>query len=337
MTCSDLNTLIQECIQKHKEGVSLNKLQEEYNLPRARLSKEMKAVGYIPTRRFSQLDNLEALIKEYVESGKTISLSSLGEKYGICPNTITKYLKNGDIKTGQVLDSNYNPDYYHFFYLTNYLSVENIHNFPCKGKVKTNPFYPINTDEAQYWIGYLAGDGSLYKGKRNSYYTSLNSIDLEVMEQFKEFLGDVSINRFKYNSGYRSRSPLYNISFSNRNIYTYLNTIGITPNKTHSLELKVPLSFSFIRGIFDSDGCITKARNNSIFVRIGTASEIFANQIKTFLLEWGILAKVRRRMDKDSFYEVCISHKENIRRLYCYMYGNDPKYFLKRKRVKFEM
>lgn len=119
-----------------------------------------------------------------------------------------------------------------------------------------NFFEEINTEEKAYWAGFIAADGNIRKDFHKM-RIELNIQDKEHLEKFKKNIeGNMPIReniRFNNHSCY--------IDLNSVKICKDLNKIGITPNK--SLTLDVNLSMikkecihHFYRGYFDGDGSL---------------------------------------------------------------------------------
>lgn len=134
-----------------------------------------------------------------------------------------------------------------------------------------NYFDTIDTEEKAYWLGFLFADGNISKssymrknGKiKNGVYkieVSLKSEDTEHLEKFAKALNynkPIKISKASFD---KKRCRL---QFNNKHMWTTLNALGCTPNK--SLTLNFPklemfknkwLIYSFIRGYVDGDGNI---------------------------------------------------------------------------------
>lgn len=106
-----------------------------------------------------------------------------------------------------------------------------------------------------YAIGLLATDGNLSKDGRHFDFTSN---DIQLVKTFKKCLNLVDVKIGTKTSG--SAGKRYpRIQFSNVKLYQELLKIGLTPNKSKTIdELKIPEKyfFDFLRGCFDGDGTI---------------------------------------------------------------------------------
>ncbi len=91
--------------------------------------------------------------------------------------------------------------------------------------------------ELAYLIGLLATDGNLSKDGR---HITMRSSDLQLLITFKKCLHLTNkIARSKNNN--LARKPSYRIQFGNVQLYRWLLTIGLFPNKTYTIgSLKIP-------------------------------------------------------------------------------------------------
>lgn len=187
-------------------------------------------------------------------------------------------------------------------------------------KVNFNPFLDLRSPDVQYWLGYLAADGNVY-GNRVRIYTNK---DPEHLKEYISFIGaDLRLEK--------NGKDNYCVSFCNRHVVNYLIGLGITPNKSKTLSINMPLTFSFLRGVFDGDGHITQRSKNYTEVGIATASLIFKEQICNFLYYKDIYYRVSYF---NPCYRITISKKLNVRKFYYLLYESGS-YFLDRKRIKF--
>lgn len=333
---------IQNYIEAHKSGNSVRALAKIAGIKKETLTKYMIQFGYTPTIKTKidlRINKLESALNIYLNSNKTIDVKTLAKEIDVAPESLSAYIKSKNHTVGRVND-NIILEYNDLVnYLNTYPQKNNITNHPCKGNVKVNPFYPINTDAAQYWLGYLAGDGCLTTQKRNGYYISVTSTDEETVLNYIDFVktkiccSKRNKNLFK-NKG--KCKDAYTLTFANRNIFEYLLDCGITPKKSLNLSLNIPLSFPFLRGLIDSDGCITvkNKTSSSLCISIVTASKTFCKQIFKFLKENGIESTISESNSSrdNTLYSVRIHNKINILRMYSYMYNDLTTYYLSRKK-----
>ena len=124
-----------------------------------------------------------------------------------------------------------------------------------RGRQK-NKNYEINwVPELAYAIGLLVTDGNLSKDGRHLDFTSN---DIQLVKTFKKCMHLTGVKIGTKTSGFTNkRYP--RIQFSNVKLYQELLKIGLTPNKSKTVnKLKIPNKyfFDFLRGCFDGDGTI---------------------------------------------------------------------------------
>lgn len=108
--------------------------------------------------------------------------------------------------------------------------------------------------EFAYAVGLLTTDGSLSIDGR---HINLTSKDIDQIKTFARILGLQNKIGLK-SSTYNPKGTYYQIQFGNVELYKFLLSIGLTPNKTNILgRLKIPDKFfaDFLRGHLDGDGC----------------------------------------------------------------------------------
>lgn len=111
--------------------------------------------------------------------------------------------------------------------------------------------------ESYYWLGFLAADGNLYKGKRCKYYrlsVGVHEKDIDHLQQFISFLeytGTIIVRK-----KVRFHIIYLRINEEERN---RLASLSIVPNKSLSLkppELNEQQNLAYIKGYIDGDGCV---------------------------------------------------------------------------------
>lgn len=185
-----------------------------------------------------------------------------------------------------------------------------------------NPFENASQADKGYWVGYIAGDGYLTHNKNA---VSIVSTDEEVILQFQDFVGDL----LKIYKQVRVTKDIYLGRFSNKEGKEYLTRLGITTKKSLTLDLKVKMDWNIVRGLFDSDGNISK---NGF--KITTGSSFLKDKLILFFNSEGFSTRITI---KGKYFDVFIKSdykpmKEVISRLKDKLYPEDCKYYLKRKR-----
>lgn len=183
------------------------------------------------------------------------------------------------------------------------------------------------TREEYYYLGLLITDGCI---SNNCLTFGLQEKDLYMLDQFAKFLGSkVRVNSYFHK---RHNKLQYQVSIRNKSICDNLSKLAIFVDKSHNLELKIPLNFDILRGIIDGDGCVSLCRNLAI-VSIATMSKKFADQLHEFLIDNGINNKIRMRKS-DGLLSVHIVQQKLVFQLYKLLY-NGTNLYLQRKKDKY--
>ena len=197
-------------------------------------------------------------------------------------------------------------------------------NLPMEGSggknaiIQYNPFESWD-ENAQYWFGYIAGDGNLSSKK---YSISICSQDLEHLTKYKDWL-----KLDKMHISKRGKSPRGIVLFGNKDTHKCLIDRGLTPNKSLTLELNIPFTPHILRGLFDADGCARNKRNRS---KITSGSIKLLQQIQTYLIEHTINSFIAVQCGKT----YCISISGHSDKDFYNLLYKDASVYLERKEEK---
>ena len=168
----------------------------------------------------------------------SISLTEMGKREKVDRRTLAKHFKE--------------------------LGIE-IVNKQNRSKINEHIFDQINSEEKAYWLGFIFADGyisssPLRKDVKSVYQfeLSLGIKDIEHLNKFKIF---IDYEKDIITDGNRCRFVI-----ANKHLWTTLNELGCTPNKSLSLIFPIipqDLVRHFIRGYFDGDGCISRYVHNT--------------------------------------------------------------------------
>jgi len=181
-----------------------------------------------------------------------------------------------------------------------------------------------------YFLGWMASDGNISKDFRN---VKLAITDQEIVQKFQTFFQAGVI----YKKNYNQKKDLFIYCICSIKLAQYLNTLGITPAKTYSLELtesiwKSPYVSHFLRGFFEGDGHIRNtptARGGKRYeAGFTSASPLLVNQLQSFLKTQGIEVKCSQ---KQKTFRLRISGKENLKRFTDFIYNDCDNWVLERK------
>ncbi len=185
-----------------------------------------------------------------------------------------------------------------------------------------------------YATGLLTADGNLSSDGRHIIFVSK---DLDLIHIFKKCLG--LTNKISKKSGGYSKDKskkYYFVQFGSVRLYNFFKNIGLTPNKSKTIEkLLVPREYfsDFLRGLIDGDGHIHFFRHPEsqflqLNLRIISGSYSFLNWIrKTVHNYFGVLGKIRivQRAYELNYY------KRDSKKIFRKIYNSDKILYLKRK------
>lgn len=191
--------------------------------------------------------------------------------------------------------------------------------------VKKNPFITGKKD-ASYWIGFISGDGNIYKTRVK---IGLAPKDIDHLKDYIKFLS-YELNILTDTNGEGKETKV--VQFKNKRIANWFRSMGIVENKSLTLEVNPKiLNWDFIRGVFDADGSIAIVGNRRLSVQIATASEKFRDQLISFLESQGL--KPTSSYNND-IYIVRVCKQEDILNFWIKAYA-DSNYYLSRKAIRF--
>ena len=189
--------------------------------------------------------------------------------------------------------------------------------------VKDNPFTNLQDPIVQYWLGFLSADGGVFE---NRISLGLQEKDKRHIEKFVEFLGnELTIRKVCKDHKYYS----YVCSFRSRECSDFLKNLGITSNKSFTLDYNNEITIDFLRGVIDGDGYIRKTFEE---VSILTGSKVFAYQLKEAIHKlFNMIASIRIiKRGNSEYYTIGIYGRNRVRIILKKLYQNAP-IFLDRK------
>jgi intein/homing endonuclease len=199
--------------------------------------------------------------------------------------------------------------------------------------MKSNSFADLSNPDTFYWLGLLATDGCVTK--INTVILDLKAEDKHILESYVKYLNSpVKIVTTTHYTGIKS----FRVGFSDKNIRETLESYGISKRKTLTLDFKLNINFDFLRGLIDGDGCVSFMNNKKgIRLQIASASDVFINQIQSFLIDKGFspIISINTKGRKNKLYILSIYKQQELYNLYQCMYYKDGLPYLHRKRVKY--
>jgi DNA-binding transcriptional regulator WhiA len=147
-------------------------------------------------------------------------------------------------------------------------------------------FSNIDTHNKAYLLGWLFSDGYVC---RNPYGYTLG-IALQASDKY--ILDFMAAELNLPESKVRPYKNSYKLCVNEKTVCEDLIRLGVIENKSHT-DIHVPsipeeFLSSFIAGVFDGDGCITKKQGKYFSVSICSNSKIYLEEIKNILQKYDI-------------------------------------------------
>lgn len=209
-----------------------------------------------------------------------------------------------------------------------------------KRVLQHNPFDNINDKNVQYILGFICADGTIYDSKfaKNQIAIQIQRRDRELLEKMINIINP-KIRIRDYQKFLKKTGKTYEysiITFSYKEMYESMLNYGITPRKSFTLNLNIPITWDLLRGIIDGDGCLSlrhRMHNKTAgtWVRrisIYTGSIEFKNQICSFLSENNI--KYNISFKKENLFAIEVSNGRSIITMLNNLY-TDAQIYLQRK------
>lgn len=200
-----------------------------------------------------------------------------------------------------------------------------------------NYFDVIDSHDKSYWLGFLFADG--YNSNKDI-VIQLKDSDIEVLNQFKiDIESNTELkNKTIFNKQINKNTYSVRLCISSQHMCKMLNDIGMVKCKSKILKFpNISKEFipSFIRGVFDGDGCIY-IKNRSSKKGLDASFSIYSESpefllgiqsaLKLFGIEIGIRAKA-----------IGTGDLKKVKKIYDLMYTNCGSRRLERKYEKYKM
>ena len=185
-----------------------------------------------------------------------------------------------------------------------------------------NPF-EINSPERDYWLGWILSDGCVVKDATHA-YVYLACLDLDILLKFKEFCGSrAKLNKFKYITPKSKETKImYKVVINSQELVAFFaNNYGICGKKSSTMNPPIDINWNILRGVFDGDGSFKRG------VVLTSNSEQWINKIKAFYDS----LHIHYTCPHDTAYRLSVYRKEDIKRIYHYLYDNQTLYLDRKK------
>jgi len=194
-----------------------------------------------------------------------------------------------------------------------------------------------------YGVGLLATDGCLWK---DGLHFTFVSKDKEQIENIKKCL-DINTNPFQKTSGRpRDFKLYYRLQWGDVTLHNYLNSVGITSNKSLTIgviDIPDAYFFDFLRGSYDGDGCFysyfdPRWKNSFMFYLSFTSASLahikwLQSELNRLIQVKGHISSKAATNNRNGFHQLRFGKREAYKIL-TKMYATDAGICLSRKRLK---
>lgn len=313
-----------QCVTLYEQGLTCEEIGLQLGKSSSSINKLLKPLVILRQKDFirtkvKELESKKAeILKLYIESDRDAIASFIGVSY----ESVGHILRGLGLATKEVFKQRL--DY--------------------RRRVPTcyNPFSEENFNEdSAYVLGYILGDGCIRsKHKNDNYWLNISSKDydsiLGISKVFK--LSEDSIKKVILQRGFFH----YALEIRDYHLINDLQRLGIRPNKSingcNMLELSDRFFSHFIRGLFDSDGCVSFANvKKSPTLRVEICGHFSYMQVFFKRLEplFRVYYSERQGARKSPLSFIEIYTQSDVKAFYDFMY-KDANIYLNRKKVIFD-
>lgn len=185
----------------------------------------------------------------------------------------------------------------------------------------SNYFETIDSRDKAYWLGIMYSDGCVCKRKEGEYSISLEMVDKEHVEKFKNALNSGHKICTIRHKEYENAKLSYSIHIYDKKMAIDLINLGCVPRKSTCLSSipNIPQEFiyDFIRGFVDGDGCLCYDQSRDLYIfKLTGASPLFLKDVMK------ILEIDRLSLNKctKTSYQVASGRRDDIYRILTKLY-----------------
>lgn len=319
----------------------MRRITEQEELKAIELYKEGKSAKTIANELgFSQMTILNTLKKHGIERRTKAGIN----KVNFDPDEVINLYNSGlsayeiqDIVGCKSVNTIYN-------FIRQHCQIRNgRHGLNWNANMNKNFFKEPLSERAQYWLGFLFADGSVYTPNRES-RNPVISLEVAVKDDYliHEFKKDLNLdNKVQYRTK-DNGSQFCRIQFASKEIADDLAKYGILPNKTFHVDQFIgeedTLTGHMLRGFMDGDGWVTSVNDSSIAPAIGFVGNYYTMEMLRRILANRLKVNpdvhIDMNVEKNRWPKIVYRRIDDVIKLYEFMYPVDTTLFLSRKKDK---
>lgn len=183
-------------------------------------------------------------------------------------------------------------------------------------------FESIDSRDKAYWLGIMYSDGCVCERSDGTYSISLEMIDKEHIEKFRDALNAVNHKILTVvHKNFSNAKLSYSIHIYDNKMAKDLIKLGCVPRKSFYLSsipnIEQEFIYDFIRGFVDGDGCICHNKSSDSYVfKLTGASSLFLKDIMRVLE----IDKLSLNKYTKTSYQVTSGKRDDIYRILTKLY-----------------
>jgi len=194
-----------------------------------------------------------------------------------------------------------------------------------------------------YVLGFFTADGSMIKNKRGAHFIEIYIKDRTLLKEIRELFK----SNHKIKARKRNGHVAYRLQIGSKEMFNDLLKLGLFPQKSKRINLpNIPKEYfsHFTRGYFDGDGNVwcgfqkkkdRKKATKVLLTRFTSSSRNFLARFGTRLADEIKVSGNPSLLFYLGAYRLSYSAHDSIR-LYDFIYSENPKTYLLRKKKIFE-
>lgn len=222
-----------DLIKLYNQGVASYSIAKQLNIGKTTVKRYVEQLG-LDNGRFSKhrADPLKNHTKEIIDKYNSgIGCHKLSKEYDCHESSILRLLKDNNVGIKWLKEYEINHEY----------------------------FDQIDSHEKAYVLGFIAGDGNIYKDR-----LKISICDKDILYDIKNAMRYTGIIQ-EYEGRKDNHKRIYALAIYSKQIAEKLNNLGCPPNKTFTCtipDIEDKYFNSYCLGLFDADGTINKTKMN---------------------------------------------------------------------------
>lgn len=281
-------------------------------------------------RAFRRYAHINKQLLEELYYTQSLSTVDIARQLGVCRNVIWEYMEMYGLERRKPGKAGALKSRHHIF--------------------DESYFAQIDHDDKAYILGFILGDGTLIdRGTSKRLQVALMDADGYLLEELASRIGDVSLVRRAIPSQTEREQPKALLRINSTVLVNDIASQGIPVGRKSGVEPFLHfdsdrLTWNFIRGVFDADGCIRVYQRSGVvngttygpYQRVKwsiTCGLPFVSGLRDFLKKQGFKLGDKCLRLKQGTSLIELANQETIRAIGTAMYQYGSLWLLRKKRI----